>query len=362
MKTKRTAFTLVELLVSTAVISIIILMMVTVAGQASDIWRNSASKIEQFREARNAFESMTTRLAQATLNTYWAYNNPTSPTRYERRSDLRFISGPAETLLGGAGTHPTHAVFFQAPLGLTDTAAFQSFGNTLNTLGYFLEYGSDAAQRPQFIREEIVPLRHRYRLMELRQPAEANGIYHHTAPAGKTGTVVSSYAGKEWFRDPVGKGTGRPVRVLAENVIALIITPRLAEADENDVKKGGSGAADESPLAPDYLYDSSPSTGADARRANPRLNPLHQLPPVLQVTMVAIAESSAGRLPFQKGWKDHFETKDKFVKSRDYSKDLLTTGDANSLENLLSERRISYRLFSTNVVIRGAKWSTEQTE
>jgi uncharacterized protein (TIGR02599 family) len=358
MKTVRFGFTLVELLVSTAVLSMIIVMMVTLTGQASTIWRDSASKVEQFREARNAFESMTTRLAQATLNTYWAYNDPTNPTRYERRADLRFISGPAETLLGAGGAHPTHAVFFQAPLGFTDNPSFRSFENTLNTLGYFLEYGSDAMQRPGFITEELAPLRHRYRLMELRQPAEANEIYSQTAPAGKTGAVINVYSGKEWFKRSVDSGASRPVRVLAENVIALIITPRLAEADEKEVKGSSPDSADESPLAPSYLYDSSPGSGA--QQTNPRLNPLHQLPPVLQVTMVAIAESSALRLQLQAGSKDHFDTKNKFSKTRDYSKDLLTSGDANSLENLLSKQRISYRMFTTNVVIRGAKWSTEQ--
>ena len=45
--------------------------------------------------------------------------------RYERRSELRFVCGPASTLLGnGPNTQRvTHAVFFHAPLGMSDSTA-----------------------------------------------------------------------------------------------------------------------------------------------------------------------------------------------------------------------------------------------
>jgi hypothetical protein len=61
------------------------------------------------------------------------------------------------------------------------------------------------------------------------------------------------------------------------------------------------------------------------------------------------------------GNADPFELAAKFQNTADYSKDLLLSGGEESLEALLVRQRANYRIFSTNVVIRGAKWSTEQT-
>lgn len=356
---KMGGFTLVELMVSAGILSLLVLMLVTMTDQTSTIWKRTTGKAEQFREARSAFEAMTTRLAQATLNTYWAYDNPTTPKQYERRSELRFISGPASELFGAGATpeRTTHGVFFQLPLGLSEKAKYEGFESLLGTCGYYLEYGDDKDLRPSFINESIVPVRYRYRLKELCQPAEENFIYKKTSGVG---TARIKYSGKEWFQDIFN--TTPPVHVIAENVIALIITPRLSKTDEEEVRKDSSNPSpDWSPLAPDYLFDSSPtSTGSD-RYKDGRLNPIHQLPPLLQVTMVAIDELAAQRMDLGPSSADPFELHGKFKQSANYSEDLLESGSDHSLEALLIKKGLNYRIFSTNVVIRGAKWSREQT-
>ncbi len=351
----RAGFTMVEMMVSTAVLALLVVLMVGITSQANQIWRRASGKVEQFRETRAAFEAMTTRLAQATLNTYWDYDNPVNPTRYDRRSDLRFISGPANDILGGGGARPrlTHSVFFQAPLGEVENAKYHGFENLLCTWGYYLEYGDDLAFRPEFLTDSIVPRRYRHRLMELRQPAEQNRIYSRTSGLAGSLLRARTYVGKEWYQESLS-GSNAPVRVAAENVIALIITPRLGREDEKEFNETG----DRSPLAPDYLYDSSPVIGGSAR--DERLNPVGQLPPLLQVTMVAIDEISAQRLSLSESTPDPFDLESRFRSSGDYSKDLLLSGDSGSLENQLIKRGTSYRIFSTNVVIRGAKWSREQ--
>ena len=68
------AFTLVELLVAMAVLTLIMLVLVSITNSTSVIWRSTTSEVEQFRAARNAFESMTRRISQATLNTCWDYS------------------------------------------------------------------------------------------------------------------------------------------------------------------------------------------------------------------------------------------------------------------------------------------------
>lgn len=356
------AFTLVEVLLATAILGLLVAMFATIIGSTSSLWKRTTGKIEQFREARNAFETMTTRLSQATLNTYWDYDNPTTPTKYERRSELRFISGPAKTLLPAAKagvTRLTQGVFFIAPLGYTATAKYQNFDNLLCTCGYYLEFGDDKEFRPSFITEAVAPLRYRHRLMEFIAPTEntTNNIYKYTSPP----IGLSSYNKKDWYQTLVNAKPTANSRPLAENIVALIITPRLSQEDEKQAS--GGTPTDESKLAPAYLYDSSPGGATGPQYSDALLNPTNQLPPVLQITMVAIDEASAIRRNFGASSADPFglESSSKFTKSADYGKDLLQSKDPkSSLEAVLIEKGVNYRIFNTNVTIRGAKWSREQ--
>jgi len=359
------AFSLVEMLMAVFILTLLIALFTGLMHQTSTMWRRTTGKIEQFQEARDAFETMTRRLGQATLNVYWDYDNANAPTKYERNSELRFISGPADDLLGPSPDgreRPTHAVFFQAPFGVSDDAAESGFPNLLNTWGYYVEYGDDLRERPPFITAKILAPRYRYRLMELRQVAERDSIYDFTSGFDSAGLARSrTYTGKQWFQSAVNVSAA-PVRVVAQNVVALIITPRLSQSDELAVK-GSSDGMDASPLAPNYLYDSSPPAPGvtDSRYKDGRLNPVNQLPPLLQVTMVTMDEASAGRMNFQSGTKDFFALKERFLQSADHTRDLLQTGDTGSLENALISRKANYRIFSTNIQLQGAKWSRAQT-
>ncbi len=135
------AFTLVELLVSTAIIALLMVILAQMTGQTSNTWHYTSSKAEQFRDARNAFDTMTRRISQATLNTYWDYDSYEKPTEFVRRSELRFICGPVQNgpigpslsysdpvtskpvgpwrldTSGATAPRPSHGIFFQAPFG-----------------------------------------------------------------------------------------------------------------------------------------------------------------------------------------------------------------------------------------------------
>ena len=67
-------FTLIEVLVASAVIVTLTVFLLNATDQAGQVFKNTSGKIEQFREARIAYESITRRLSEATLNTYWDYN------------------------------------------------------------------------------------------------------------------------------------------------------------------------------------------------------------------------------------------------------------------------------------------------
>ena len=334
------AFTFTEVLVAAAIVVTMMGFLLMVMDQTARIWAGTAAKVEQFRGARTGFERVSTRLSQATLNTYWDYNSPTAPTRYERRSELRFISGSAPTLLGASGgaTRITHAIFFNAPMGVTGDVNYSGLANALNTLGYFTEFADDTAQRPAFITAAMIPPRWRFRLMEFSQPTENFSVYQFTN--GNAGNTT-----KLWFTTDVN---GAPAlnRVIVENVVALIITPRLAKAEELPLQSN----ATHSPLAALYSYD---STGTNAIA---QLNPKNQLPPVVQLTMIAMDDKSADKLDLDSTKADIFgiAKANLFADTRKLSDDLAT------LEGTLVAKRLRYRIFTTNVHIRAAKWSREQ--
>lgn len=339
------AFTLVETLVAATIIAVMLGFLIAVMDQTTRVWSSTAAKVEQFSGARAGFERVTSHLSRATLNTYWDYDNPAKPTRYLRQSELRFISGSAQTLIGSTATAArlSHAVFFNAPTGVTGNPDYAGLGNALNTFGYYVEFSDDTGLRPPFITTDMVAARWRFRLLEFCQPTENFSLYRFT-----NGTTAATYAATSWF-EPEVNGAGAPAakRVVSENIVAFIVTPRLAKTEEIPLQSN----ATHSPLAPGYRYDST------SVNANAQLNPRNQLPPVVQITMVATDEKSADRL----GLRSKTDS-DVFGVSKLFSDTAKYPADMAALEDALTSRRVRYRVFTTSVQIRGAKWSREQVK
>jgi uncharacterized protein (TIGR02599 family) len=368
------AFTIIEILVAVTIIAVISVILLSVVNQTGAIWRWTSSRTEQFRESRDAFESMAMRISQATLNTYWDYNSTTLPTTYERRSELRFVSGPASQYLGNgiSGTRVTHCVFFHAPFGNVDAAqgansSISGLDYLLNVWGYYVEFNDDTGIRPGFLTTsgKAWPASYRFRLMEFRQSSEQMATYLYTSglnPKDVTKAAAIGYQGTDWYKPAVNR-TDAPCRVLAQNIIALIITPRLSKQDEQSLPAAlQSSSLDYSPLAPSYCYDSSLASNPGQTLAYPLTNPKSQLPPVLQITVVAIDEASAGRLNLTADSSDIVGLSGKFSSTANYSSDLLrnpSAGSGASLENTLVARKVNYRIFTTSVAIRSAKWSRQ---
>jgi len=345
-------FTFGELLVSSSVLILILTALVGVTNQTQRLVQSTSNKVEQFQDARVGFESMTRRLAQATLNTYWDYAYRTEyqtiggkpvavkiPDRYLRSADLRFRSGPMSELTGGKGlggvAQPTHGIFFQAPNGyVADPDHLGSLDQLMNSWGYFLEYGSDESLMPACLKGRIEG-RKRCRLMEYMEPAEQLKVY-----------LYPGLRSNLWFAPAITQAK-RSVRPLAENIVALILQPRLDRAAEDARRTAGKSVI----LAPNYRYDSTQSS-QDAE-----LNTKNQLPPVVQVTMVAVDEASAKKLassttsPTTGG----LEYGELFRRPEQYTDDL-----ASFEKQLALTQRAAYRVFTTNVNIRGAKWSVSQ--
>ncbi len=361
------AFTLVELLVSVTILALIALLVSRTISETGAIVSRTAGKVEQFQNARTGFERIVARLSQATLNTYYDYDDPSAPNRYFRQSELRFLCGSADKVLPQSdAARMSHCIFFCAPLGFSDAAATRGLDHLLNVTGYYVEFGDDRDARPPFLAKALPP-RYRFRLKEYTQPTSALDIYRYTSglTAGKLRNETYNDLG--WFRDSFGDRSAVPTsRTVAENIVALILVPRLPKAEEAAL--GGSG--DLSPLAPRFAYNSRstrPQSTDDPSKAeqpsggasiDSSLNPSNQLPPLVQVTVVAIDESSALRLGQQKGDEDYFAISKRFRDTRQLTHDLSSLApNDQSLVSLLIARNIRYRIFTTTVPIRAAKWS-----
>ncbi len=359
-------FTLVEVLVAAGIIVVLMVVLLGMTDQTQRLVKATSSKVEQFQDARVAFESMTRRLSQATLNSFWdyTYGSTGTPNGYARKAELRFRSGPMKTLMGASSVQwPGHGVFFQAPMGMvSDTTKLGAMDHLMNSWGYFVEIGTDANQYPGFLAASVTP-RKRYRLMEFMEPAEKMSVYK----------FQNDTDNKLWFSQSItGTAANRPVRVLAENVVALILLPRLSLADEKRLPAGSPA------LAPNYNYSSTVTPAASTNPATANtlgaalLNSYNQLPPVVQVIMVAVDEPSARRLEDLFGSDPYLGIgynpepiggRNLFSNPTDLNDTVNgTAGDITRLQNLLSSSsnpniRASYRVFSTNVTIKGAKWS-----
>jgi uncharacterized protein (TIGR02599 family) len=337
----REGFTLVEMLVSLCLISLTMVILFQVTGATQRIWLDGRAKSSQFREARTAFEAMTRQLAQATLNTYWDYDNPGLPTKYVRQSDLHFVAGPTSTLLPAGAPTPTHAVFFQAPLGMVEQTANERLNGLMNSWGYYLKYDSDLASRPDFLSNgQRVPARVRHRLMEFRQPSEDFQVFARNLRMSISKTPADYY---RWF-----SGTTELQHVsqpLAENVVALIVSPRLSLPAKN----GAPDPAEYQRIAPRYRYDSREfqwATSSADRIERTR----NQLPPTVLVTMVAIDEISARRLA-DSGQAANLVDEQWFQETTEFADDMA------ALEARLVGRRANYRTFTSTVTLRNSKWS-----
>ncbi len=426
MQRNRAAFTLVELMVSTAILTLMMVILLQMTNQTANTWRYGAAKAEQFSEARKAFETMTRRVAEATLNTYWDYYfdkdntnvNPDLladpftknliPTSYARFSDLRFrvvqMSDPQYDT--PSVFRPTHGVFFQAPVGMVEASdtTLHKLDELINSWGYFVEV-AQTTKVPKFLASSF-PTKTRSRLMEFRQPSEEFDLYRRVTEKIKADIKAGRLpdrdpdldaAGKvsdpkedDWFKVPVKQTAttaNRPVRVLAENIIALVILPRLTPLDERlrkEAAKDPTSGVNKNrlQLTPNYEYHSKQlsnyagtpgfSYATEKKRLDAEINPRNQLPPVLQVVMVAIDENSSQRLAEANATTGDLGLKT-LLKDTSGTGNLFTDsalleakngdekqGDLAKLEEQLIAAHVSYRIFSSNVAIRGAKWSRAQ--
>lgn len=425
------AFTLVEMLAAVAVLALIMIILTQSFTTISKSWNSTTGRGSVFASARAGFEALKLNLSQATLNTYLAYAtsngtpvpllNPSFagaqaasfrqlvPTQYARSSELHFISGPANLIFNQPDVSNTtltsgHAVFFQAPIGFVNTPQNRSLSSLLNVFGYYVAFNSSAdfvpadftSTGPPQPNQPHLPARWRYRLMEVVQPTEFNSIYGSTCKTtSSTGSLLpdSSYdlnwIGSLKFDPITGKVSSRSSsnspfstkyeHILAENIILLALLPKLPDTEmvagnpvltayyDYDSRAWAKGLANSKP----YPFASLPNAGT----VDPRWR--NQLPPLMELVVVAIDEPSAQRLSQQYGGPngdqppfanntvigkaginlatDVFQ---QYVPPQNNGDESSVDTDIRKIETGLTNLGVSYRIFRTNVALSNSQWSS----
>lgn len=380
------AFTLIELLVSVTFLVILMLVVSQVIGIVQRTWVRANSRVSQFREARQAFDTLSRSITQATLNNYWdndfesvgtdaAGQQITLAKDYFRQSELQFVCGPTSRVIpaaaGNAQNYPGHAVFFQAPLGIASLVATAAQGassqivnteNMVNLLcgrGYFVEWGTDASFRPKFLDQlnNAVPVRSRLRLMEYSPTAEKNRIYD-------TNLRPITAHSMEWYQDVLNtevqnsqetEKTRAFTRPIAENIIALVISPQLEATGNTSVAPYA--------IAPQFIYDSTlkVNPGSSPINASPQ-GTQHLLPPLLKVSMVALDERSGELLAREENNQMRAELLTAIAGKLQNASSLVeeldgSQGKVGTLVQLLLDKKLNYRIFSTTIALKQSRWS-----
>lgn len=300
------AFTLIELMVSIAILMVIMVVLANISDQVSRVWTRFAGQSQISQEGRAAMDAVTRDLRQATLNPYWTYDSPANPTRYMRKSDLAFVSGDATQLLGSTGNTTGTAVFFQAMLGRSDAAANSQLKELLNTVGFFLWRGTDP-KAPTGTPAATEP---KWRLMKLQSPAERMQVF--------TKNLASNPTDYSWFSNLL---TGGAVHQVAENIVLFRILP---------LKVNASGEVTTFPSGAEY-------NSAVGALSNPQPETANQLPPIAEITMIVTDDASARRLAS--------------ITTVDWNADL------TEIENQLSGLGLNFRIMVSRVQLPNSKWN-----
>jgi uncharacterized protein (TIGR02599 family) len=327
-------FSLVELMVACAILAAMMgLISVAIRQMAGGI-KTSTAKVDAFQSARTGFESVSRTLGVATLNTYWDYFNSSrqprsaanastfQPDTYGRQSDLHFLitnNFPTVSGLELSG----HSVFFQAPLGYFTNTSSTNPPGSVNPCGFFVAYGND----PTLPTLPGITNRPRFRLYQW-------------LPSSDSMTVTLS-SGRITNTNWISPATNNGVRPLAENIIAFVI------------RVPSTNSTGYSTTATNYGWDSLTPWSGGSQPAQ-----MHQLPPLVNITMVAVEEAAvnrlAGSVASASGAASAMGIPDPstlFATPSSYDTDLA------ALETALSSKNIPYRTFTTTVPLRGSRWS-----
>jgi prepilin-type N-terminal cleavage/methylation domain-containing protein len=327
---RRDGLTLLEILLSTAILAIVLLAIAATMSSMQNIWVHLREKSDQYRATRLAIDTVANRLSSATLAPRWTFDEKATGNsdKFVRDSDLHFVCGPADQLLTN-GTYSGSAVFFQAPLG-----------------EHIEEKGVEPYdQRPAFLREhhDLAPERLRFRLMEFREPAHLLPIFQaksNTETESKLSSAASQDQLYSWFREPIRHGVAkdRHVSVVADNVLAILLTPDDPGSDLSAPLVGADDVYD----SRRFQFQSDDNVVKLSR---------NRLPPVLQLTVIAMSEDAWVKMTDDEIGSMASELRamlvDRFKNAQSIEADLKV------VEAELMRKKMPYRILTTKIKTNG---------
>jgi len=352
------AFTLVEILVATAITLAMLALFFKMLSSSTDQWKRTNDGVRTFADARLAFDTIIRCLSMATLNPVYDYYDANrvalgsvtldsqagynfQPDTYGRFSNLHFIAdrnilpGEPSKSRGLITPQVSGAVFFQAPLDFTGDKTVSPTSGRLNAIGFFVAKGSDALWLAPNLRDKFK--RDRLRLYGYLQPTDELDIY-----LRKTGNL--------WFTTYLNKTITEKVSlpntyILAENVVAFVIVPDVSQVDQAQTADG---------RATSYLYDSRVTWP----QGKPQPVTMHQLPPTVRVLMVVVDEATVLRYPtvgYGTNLGPNHDINTNF--STFFDTPATYTDDLEKVTSALDKLKAGYRVFQADVRIQAAQWS-----
>ena len=189
---RREAFTLLELLVSMAILSILVVILSQMINQASTAWARGESNKERMQDARAVVEFMSNELQSALL----PVNRPT-------QTGIQFVVNPAAITSGTFNNRDS--VFWQTP-----QATDQTQGDVAE-VGYFVRWDATVSSNPR-------PILCRFFV----NPGDTNFLIYSTDPDTPwlSKKMLDAVAPGIKSNDPLKNYLG----LFAENVLGLWVT------------------------------------------------------------------------------------------------------------------------------------------
>lgn len=220
-RAKASAFTLVELLVATAVLGVLIVMLAQVMNMVSDAWSGGAGRAERQQNGRALVDFIGRELRAAALPID-AKSNGVVP-------DLQFVVNPSAV---PEKYRQPHALFWQAPIA-TDTSK-----GSMAEIGYFVRWDETRTPpRAMLCRMFVNPGEPQHKVYDSLQWL-GEDVLQELAPANQ----ITGYRG-----------------LFAENVIGF--WARCLDSTGNVISQTGGGRG-EYDSRKDYLDSSYDATGA----------------------------------------------------------------------------------------------------
>ena len=296
----RRAFTLLEVLVATAVLSLMVVLLASIAGQVSKVWQDVSANNEQRAAARVLLHFMARELQAA--------RQPVPMASGTNAANLQMVASltSATTKVPADNLYP-HALFWQAPV-----AKNTSMGN-IASVGYFIRW--DTTSQPG----RAKPILCRF----FAGPSDSAKIYDQ--PGGVASDWLSVLPTVAPATSPDYQGW------LSDHVIALWI--RMLDADGRPITQNAAGQT------MNYAFDSrqgyrSPATG--------QIHSAPAYPPCVEIALVTVDSKTLAKI--------QTPLVPVTTTPADFDKDAATPGSVrNFLENLPQDIRAGARIFSTRV-------------